>query len=94
MRHRECPKGVLRRLNFSALLLERKDFLKHCQATATGLVSGPEQAEVIKMSRLMIHPKNKFRKIVKEAEWAWLPYAPFHVLFFFLRAKIFSLKMI
>lgn len=86
MHHRECPKGVLTRLNFSALLLERKDFLKHCQATATGLVSGPEQAEVIKisvkMSRLMIHPKNKFQKIVKEAEWAWLPYAPFHVLFF------------
>lgn len=70
-----------------SLLFRKKEFLKHCHATATRLVSDPEQAELIKisvkMSRLTIYPKNKFHKIAEEVERAWFPIHVISCLIFF-----------
>lgn len=73
-----------------SLLCRKKEFLKHCRATATRLVSDPGQAELIKISvkvsRLMMYPKNKFHKIAEEVERARFPiHAIPHLIFYFFK---------
>lgn len=67
-------------------MFRKKRIFKTLLCHSTGLVSDPKQAELIKisvkMSRLMVDPKNKFHKIVKEVVRDWFPYVPFHVLFY------------